>query len=77
MNGRIEISLVEYNALKDRIKSLESVIAKQDKDIEEKDNMINGLNDSLNYVVNETTYLERMLQWNSIVKAINDSLVKT
>lgn len=77
MNGRIEISLVEYNALKDKIKSLESVIAKQDKDIEEKDNMINGLNDSLNYVVNETTYLERMLQWNSIVKAINGSLVKT
>lgn len=77
MNGRIEISLVEYNALKDRIKSLESVIAKQDKDIEEKANMINGLNDSLNYVVNETTYLERMLQWNSIVKAINGSLVKT
>ena len=77
MNGRIEISLVEYNALKDRIKSLESVIAKQDKDIEEKDNMINGLNDSLNYIVNETTYLERMLQWNSIVKAINGSLVKT
>ena len=77
MNGRIEISLIEYNALKDKIKSLESVIAKQDKDIEEKDNMINGLNDSLNYVVNETTYLERMLQWNSIVKAINGSLVKT
>ena len=77
MNGRIEISLIEYNALKDRIKSLESVIAKQDKYIEEKDNMIDGLNASLNYVVNETTYIERMLQWNSIVKAINGSLVKT
>lgn len=71
MGARIEISVEEYNGLKDRIKILENEIAISDKKIEELETNYEKVKDELDYVINGTTWLERTLQWKQIIKALN------
>lgn len=76
MSARIEISIDEYNAFKNRIKELEESNVKKDKLIEELSIKNESLNDALKYIIEDTTHLERVFQWKAIVKAVNESLGK-
>lgn len=66
--ARIEISLDEYNALKERIVELEKNIAKQDKTIEEQSSYIDTLKETIEFILHETTWLDRIFNWKTIIK---------
>lgn len=66
--ARIEISLDEYNALKERITKLEKNIAKQDKTIEEQSSYIDELEETIGFILHETTWFDRVFNWKTIVK---------
>lgn len=76
MGARIEISVDEYNALKERIKELEEVSVKKDKEIEKLQYDNGKYEDIFKYVFEEVTSLERIFQWKYVVKAVNESLCK-
>lgn len=76
MGARIEISVDEYNALKERIKELEEVSVKKDKEIEKLQYDNGKYEDIFKYVFEEVTSLERIFQWKYVVKAVNESLGK-
>lgn len=65
--ARIEISLDEYNALKDRIVELEKNIAKQDKTIEEQSSYIDELEETMEFILHGTTWLDRVFKWKTII----------
>ena len=65
--ARIEINLDEYNALKERITELEKNISEQDKIIEEKSLYINELEETMEFVLHETTWLDRIFNWKTII----------
>lgn len=71
MGARIEISVEEYNRLKDIINNLENEIAVSDKKIEELETNYEKAKNELDYIINGTTWLERTLQWKKIIKALN------
>jgi len=75
-NARIEISISEYNALKDRIKALEEDVVKKDKEIETLEYNIGKYEDIVEYVFDEVTTMERIFQWKYIVRAVNEALGK-
>lgn len=75
-SARIEISIDEYNALKDRIKALEEEIVKKDKKIETLDYNLGKYEDVVEYVFEDVTPMERIFQWKYIVRAVNESLGK-
>lgn len=75
-NARIEISINEYNALKDRIKALEEDVVKKDKEIETLEYNIGKYEDIVEYVFDEVTTMERIFQWKYIVRAVNEALGK-
>ena len=76
MGARIEISVDEYNALKERIKELEEVSVKKDKEIETLQYNNGKYEDIFKYVFEDITSLERIFQWKYVVKAVNESLGK-
>ena len=65
--ARIEINLDEYNALKERITDLEKNISEQDKIIEEKSSYINELEETMEFVLHGTTWLDRIFNWKTII----------
>lgn len=76
MGARIEISVDEYNAFKERIKALEEQNV-------EKDNLIDLLSqknekykDIFEYVFEDITPMERIFQWKYVKKAVNETLEK-
>lgn len=75
-SARIEISIDEYNALKDKIKALEEEIVKKDKKIETLDYNLGKYEDVVEYVFEDVTPMERIFQWKYIVRAVNESLGK-
>ena len=75
-DDRIEISINEYNALKDRIKALEEDVVKKDKEIETLEYNIGKYEDIVEYVFDEVTTMERIFQWKYIVRAVNEALGK-
>lgn len=75
-DARIEISINEYNALKDRIKALEEDVVKKDKEIETLEYNIGKYEDIVEYVFDEVTTMERIFQWKYIVRAVNEALGK-
>lgn len=75
-SARIEISIDEYNALKDRIKVLEEDVVKKDKEIETLEYNIGKYEDIVEYVFDEVTTMERIFQWKYIVRAVNEALGK-
>lgn len=71
---RIDISIEEYNALKDRITELEKTIARQDQTIENYEIQVDSLMASLDTVLHQTTWLERVFNWKNIVSLIEEDL---
>ena len=76
MGARIEIPIEEYNALKERIKELEESNVQKDKKIEELSYKNVAYEEALSYIIEDITPLERIFQWKSVVKAVNESLGK-
>lgn len=76
MGARIEISVTEYNALKERIKALEEENVKKDKDIETLQFNNERYKDTFEYVFEDITTMERIFQWKHVKKAVNESLGK-
>lgn len=75
-SARIEISINEYNALKDRIKALEEDCVKKDKTIEKLSNDVGKYENVIEYVFDDITSLERIFQWKQVVRAVNEALGK-
>lgn len=71
MGARIEISVEEHEALKNRIKELEQTIAKQDSKIEELSSFNERYKDSIEYFF-DSSFFERCFQWKSILNAVNE-----
>ena len=65
--ARIEISLDEYNALKERIVELEKNISKQDKTIEEQSSYIGELEETIAFILHDTTWFDRIFNWKTII----------
>ena len=71
---KIEIGVEEYESLKDKIKELENENGTLRLKINDKEDLIEKLKDSIDYLLNDVTKLEFLLQKNLIKKAINDYL---
>ena len=72
--ARIEISLDEYNGLKQKINELEASIADKNKKIEELGELSFEAQESLKMLINNTTWMERVFQWKKLVEVINPKL---
>ena len=68
--ARIEISLDEYNGLKQRINELEASIVEKNKKIEELGELAFEAKESLKMLINNTTWMERVFQWKKLVEVI-------
>lgn len=76
MGARIEISIEEYNGFKEKINTLEKLIAISDKKNEELETNYLKVKDALDYIINGTTWAERTFQWKQIIKAIKSYGIK-
>ena len=74
--SRIEISIAEYDELKDKIKELENVIAEKNKTINYLSEMTYEAKESLKLLINRTTWAERVFQWKKLIEMINPDLYK-
>lgn len=74
--ARIEISLTEYNDLRDKVKELEQVIAEKNKRIDALEEIAYESQESLKMLINRTTWAERVFQWKKLVDVINPDLYK-
>lgn len=72
--ARIEISTKEYQGLKDKIQSLEKELVKLSNENDEKDMKIEAFEDSINYLFNGISTLERIFQWSAIKEAIKKEI---
>lgn len=72
--ARIEISLDEYNGLKQKINELEASIADKNKKIEELGELSFEAQESLKMLINNTTWMERVFQWKKLIEVINPKL---
>lgn len=72
--ARIEISLDEYNSLKQKINELEASIVDKNKKIEELDELSFEAQEALKMLINNTTWVERVFQWKKLVEVINPKL---
>ena len=74
--ARIEISLEEYNGLKNTIQKLETEIVDKDKMIEELKTMGDDLYAELEDIVIESTLFERIFQWTILTESAKEILEK-
>lgn len=74
--ARIEISIDEYNGLKERINRLENESVEKDKTIELLKYNNGQYKDIIEYVFDDITPMERIFQWKHIKRAVNETLVK-
>lgn len=72
--ARIEISLDEYEGMKERIKSLETEIVANENKIELLNNELLDYKDTIDYFINGLGMIERVFQWGQVVKAVKASL---
>ena len=71
--ARIEISLEEYNSLKNKNKELESVIGKQKQEIETLNEKNEEYQDLLKDI-SELKFFERTIHWKNTIDEIYDIL---
>jgi hypothetical protein len=69
--ARIEISLLEYNALTDKIKSLEKLVVKKDNEISLYEEKVNKIKDAVEDALEESLF-NRMFSWKKIKKGVYD-----
>ena len=74
--ARIEISLEEYNELKNTIQKLETEIVDKDKIIEELKTMNDELYAELDDIVIGSTLFERIFQWTILTESAKEILEK-
>lgn len=74
--ARIEISLEEYNELKNTIQKLETEIVDKDKIIEELKTMGDELYAELDDIVIGSTLFERIFQWTILTESAKEILEK-
>ena len=74
--ARIEISLDEYNKLKETIKELEDENLKKEKNIFELNQTIDDLFGELDNIVNGTAFFERIFNWSNIIQNAQEILEK-
>ena len=74
--ARIEISLEEYNELKDTISKLEQNNLENEKAIQEMNDVLTEMYDELYDLVNETGFLNRVFAWNKTTQNAQEILEK-
>lgn len=74
--ARIEISLKEYNELKNTIKTLENEKVEKEKVILELNETIDELFDELDNVINGSAFFERLFRWKTITQNAQEILEK-
>jgi hypothetical protein len=74
--ARIEISLEEYNGLKDTISKLEQNNLENEKAIQEMNDVLTEMYDELYDLVNETGFLNRVFAWNKTTQNAQEILEK-
>ena len=74
--ARIEISLEEYNSLKDTISKLEQNNLENEKNIQEMNDVLIDMYDELYDLVNETGFLNRVFAWNKTTQNAREILEK-
>ena len=74
--ARIEISLEEYNGLKDTISKLEQNNLENEKTIQEMNDVLTDVYDELYDLVNETGFLNRVFVWNKTTQNARKILEK-
>jgi hypothetical protein len=74
--ARIEISLKEYNELKNTIETLENEKVEKEKVIRELNETIDELFDELDNVVNGSAFFERLFRWKTITQNAQEILEK-
>ena len=67
MGARIEISVDEYNAFKERIKALEEQNVEKDKLIDLLSQKNEKYKDIFEYVFEDITPMERIFQWKYVI----------
>ena len=73
--ARIEISLEEYNELKNTIQKLETEIVDKDKIIEELKTINDDIYAELEDII-DSTFLERIFQWTILTESAKEILEK-
>lgn len=76
MGARIEISVDEYNAFKERIKALEEQNVEKDKLIDLLSQKNEKYKDIFEYIFEDITPMERIFQWKYVKRAVNETLEK-
>lgn len=74
--ARIEISLEEYNELKDTISKLEQNNLENANTIQEMNDVLTEMYDELYDLVNETGFLNRVFAWNKTTQNAQEILEK-
>lgn len=74
--ARIEISLEEYNELKDTITKLERENIEKEKSVQELNTVLTDIYDELDDLVNETGFFNRVFQWKKTTKDAQEILKK-
>ena len=74
--ARIEISLEEYNELKDTITKLERENIEKEKSIQELNTVLTDIYDELDDLVNETGFFNRVFQWKKTTQDAQEILKK-
>ena len=74
--ARIEISLEEYNGLKDTISKLEQNNLEKEKTIQEMNIVLTDMYDELRDLVNKTGFLNRVFAWNKTTQNAQEILEK-
>ena len=74
--AKIEIDINVYNSLNSRIKELENEVIEKENKLNKVNETNNDLKDTISYIVNETTFLDRLIRWNYIKSIVNTELKK-
>lgn len=74
--ARIEISLNEYETLKENIKKLEETNVQLEKAINEISNSNKELFDELQEIVNATAFVDRVFKWKKTIQNAKKILKK-
>lgn len=74
--AKIEIDINVYNSLNSRIKELENEVIEKDNKLKKVNETNNDLKDTISYIVNDTTFLDRLIRWNYIKDIVNTELKK-
>lgn len=74
--AKIEIDINVYNSLNSRIKELENEVIEKENKLNKVNETNNDLKDTISYIVNETTFLDRLIRWDYIKSIVNTELKK-